>query len=448
MADPYAILVGRIEESSGLHFPAARLPQLVAATGRAMRVAGATDLDDYVLGLTCGRLPIADLIEELVVGETYFFREPAQFTYLRRVVLPEIAARKPAPQPIRLWSAACASGEEAFSLAILLEEIGLAARGRVVGTDLSREHLRKAAQAVYGRWSLRGSDAFRARRYLTGSANVLTLEPAIQKRVRFEQLNLARDVYPAADRGIGDFDLVLCRNVLIYFDAATIAHVARRLYDSLAEGGWLVLGSSDPPLAEHAPFAKVLTEGGVFYRRQAEADDRPEAPLPSLLTPRVPRRRAPRALTPAPQVGEASPSPTLAAEATSLAHHDTRDLLRAEEEARAALRADPLLPAAHHRFALVAMELGHDAEAAEALRRALYLDRDQVMSHLALGMLKQRAGDARGARRAFRTVRRLCDAMPKADLVPLAEGACAAHIAAVAVTQDAGLPPASSKRHG
>jgi len=445
MTDPYAVLVGRIEESSGLHFPASRLPQLVAATERAMRVAGATDLDDYVLGLTCGRLPIADLIEEVVVGETYFFREPAQFAYLRSVVLPEIAARKAAPRPIRLWSAACASGEEAYSLAILLEEAGLAGRGQVVGTDISREHLRKAAQATYGRWSLRGTDAFRARRYLTGSADVLALDPVIRKHVRFERLNLARDLYPSADHGISDFDLVLCRNVLIYFDAATIAHVARRLYDALAEGGWLVLGSSDPPLAEHAPFDKVLTQGGVFYRRQAVADA-PAAVAPSPLAPRVPRRRAPRAPTPVPH--SRGPAPALTAEAPPLAHHGTRDPLRAEEQARAALRADPLLPAAHHRFALVAMELGHDDEAAEALRRALYLDRDQVMSHLALGMLKQRAGDARGARRAFRTVRRLCEAMPKADPVPLADGACAAHIAAIAVTQYAGLTPASSKRHG
>ena len=446
MTDPHAILIERLEESSGLHFPASRLPQLVAATERAMRVAGATDLDDYVLGLTCGRLPIADLIEEVVVGETYFFREPAQFAYLRSVVLPEIAARKVAPRPIRLWSAACASGEEAYSLAILLEEVGLAGRGQVVGTDLSREHLRKAAQATYGRWSLRGTDAFRARRYLTGSANVLALDRTIRERVRFERLNLARDLYPSADRGIGDFDLVLCRNVLIYFDAATIAHVARRLYDSLAEGGWLVLGSSDPPLAEHAPFDKVLTQGGVFYRRQAVADA-PAAVAASPLAPLVPRRRAPRApTTPVPRLRQ--PAPAVAAEAPPLAHDGTRDLLRAEEQARAALRDDPLLPAAHHRLALVAMELGHDDEAAQALRRALYLDRDQVMSHLALGMLKQRAGDARGARRSFRTVRLLCEAMPKAELVPLADGACAAHIAAIAITQYAGLPPASSKRHG
>ncbi|HSO34976.1 MAG TPA: protein-glutamate O-methyltransferase CheR, partial [Labilithrix sp.] len=230
--DPYAMLRGRVEESSGLYFPPERLPQLVAATERAMRNAGVTELDDYVTALASGRLPIADLIEEVVVGETYFFREPDQFAFLRRVVLPEITARKPAPHAVRVWSAACASGEEAYSLAILLDEVGLGDRARILGTDLSREALRKAERATYGRWSLRGSDAFRARRHLTGAGNVLALDPEIKRRVRLEQLNLTRDVYPSVARGIGSFDLVLCRNVLIYFDAATVATVARRLHAS------------------------------------------------------------------------------------------------------------------------------------------------------------------------------------------------------------------------
>ncbi len=447
-SDPYAPLIARIEESSGLHFPPARRPQLVAATERAMRHAGLTAIEEYVVGLACGRLPIADLLEEVVVGETYFFREPAQFVFLRDVVLPEITARKPAPQPIRLWSAACASGEEAYSLAILLEEMGLGERGQVLGTDLSRTALAKAARATYGSWSLRGEGGPRARRHMSASGAIFTLDPAIRKRVRLAQLNLTSDDYASADRGIAELDLVLCRNVLIYFDAKTIAHVARHLHDSLAEGGWLVLGSSDPPLAEHAPFRKVVTDGGVFYRRLAAPV---EGRVPLLAprreaTPRPVRRlaRVPRALATASTSSPPSPVARLDAHDAS---NDTSDLLRAEEDARAALRADPLLPAAHHRFALVAMELGHDAEAAEALRRAIYLDRDLVMAHLALGMLKQRSGDARGARRSFRTVRRLCEALPVADPVPLADGACAAHIAAIAMTQDAALPPTSSRRH-
>ena len=443
-SDPFASLIARIEESSGLHFPPARRPQLVAATERAMRHAGLTAIEDYVTGLACGRLPIADLLEEVVVGETYFFREPAQFAFLRDVVLPEITARKPAPHPVRVWSAACASGEEAYSLAILLEEMGLGERGHVLGTDLSRAALAKAARATYGAWSLRGNGGPRARHHLIQSGSLFTLDPAIRKRVRLEQLNLTGDDYPAPDRGIADLDLVLCRNVLIYFERKAVAHVARHLHDSLAEGGWLVLGSSDPPLAEHAPFRKVVTEGGVFYRRLAAGA---EVHLPlhprREATPRPVRRtaRGPRAVAPS------LPPPVIVLDKAD-ASNDTSDLLRAEEDARAALRADPLLPAAHHRFALVAMELGHDAEAADALRRAIYLDRDLVMAHLALGMLKQRSGDARGARRSFRTVRRLCEALPKADPVPLADGACAAHIAAIAMTQDAALPPTSSRRHG
>ena len=409
-----------------------------------MRKAGAPELDDYLTRLERGRLPISDLIDELTVGETYFFREPDQFAFLGQVVLPEIAQRKEDRSPVRIWSAGCASGEEAYSLAILLEEVGLGDRGHVLGTDISRHALTAAARAEYGSWSLRGPDAFRARRYLTGMGNALSLDPEIRSRVAFQPLNLARDVFPSREQGIGDFDLILCRNVLIYFDAATIAHVAAALYRSLADDGWLVLASSDPPLAQLAPFRTVVTERGVFYRRRETAtrDHAPRASQHSPSNVAPPRVTPPPVVTPRHQARARPASPRAGG-----TRADTGDLAKAEEAAKVAVHQAPLSPEAHYLYALVQMELRHDAEAAVALRRALYLDPELVMAHLAIGMVKRRSGDIRGARRSFGTVRRLCGAMPKAEPVPLGDGACAGHVDAVAATQDAGLPPPSSSKH-
>ena len=246
------------------------------------RAMARTGLDDDVLGyrrlLETDDGALDDLLAELTVGETYFFREPSQFQFIRHTVLPEIRQRRGRDHVLRAWSAGCASGEEAYSLAILLLEEGLAGQCRLLATDLSRATLVKARRGIYGAWSLRGEGALAARPYLHGHGNHYVVDEVVRRLVTFDQLNMALDFDPACATGVRGMDLILCRNVLIYFDHKTVRTVARRLYESLAEGGWLITASTDPPLAGEAPFEIVATDHGVFYRSGASSPARPISP--------------------------------------------------------------------------------------------------------------------------------------------------------------------------
>ena len=252
---------------TGLVFGPNRRDGAEAGMRRAMGRAGVREPERYRDLLEADADALDDLVVELTVGETYFFREPAQFQFLRREVLPDLWRRHGPGTPVRAWSAACASGEEAYSLAILLQEEGAGSQSQVLATDISRAALAKARRAVYGAWSLRGEGAAAAAPYLRPDGVRFVLDDRIRRRVRFEYLNLALDVYPSLVTDVWGMHIIFCRNVLIYFNPETIAAVARRLYETLAPGGWLLTAASDPPLAAHARFETVTTDAGVLYRR-------------------------------------------------------------------------------------------------------------------------------------------------------------------------------------
>jgi len=281
----YAALADLVARHAGLFFSAQRTDTAELGMRRAMTRAGVHDPEAYQLQVAARREALDDLIVELTVGETYFFREPAQFRFIRRDVLPELR-RSRGETAIRVWSCGCASGEEPYTLAIILEEEGFGERAFLLATDISRAALARARQARFGAWSLRGEGLTSAQAYLHRLGPVHILDERIRRRVRFEQLNLAQDTYPSATNGTWGMDLILCRNVLIYFDRDTVRAVARRLYESLAPGGWLFTASSDPPLAGEAPFETVVTGDGVFYRRgEASGLSRRPEPLTAGVNP-------------------------------------------------------------------------------------------------------------------------------------------------------------------
>ena len=261
----YASLAALIAERTGLSFPPSRHRDVEAALGRAF---GATppQPERLLALLDVSSAARDELIAELTVGESYFFRDHGQFALLREHVLPDVASSAES-RPLRLWSAGCSTGEEAYSLAVLCEELGLAGRSHVLGTDISRVRLGAASRGLYTKWSLRGVRDDAVDRYFALRDRTYELRPDLRERVDFRYLNLAEDRYPSLTSGVWGMDVILCRNVLIYFDRATIARVARRLIDSLAPDGWLILGASDPAFGELVECEVVLTRAGLAYRR-------------------------------------------------------------------------------------------------------------------------------------------------------------------------------------
>ncbi|TSC20926.1 protein-glutamate O-methyltransferase CheR [Corallococcus sp. Z5C101001] len=255
-----------VEERAGLAAPSC-LAAALEGIQRAMARANQDDVEVYLRELAQDSSLLDDLLTELTIGETYFFRTHEHFDHLRRVVLPELRERKGPDHLLRAWSAACASGEEPYSIAALLMAEGWEDHMLVRATDVSRTALARAQQGRYTDWSLRGPSADRMRAHLKQEGRHYLLSPAVKRHVQLGYLNLALETWPSAESGIWQLDVIFCRNVLIYFNRATIEGVARRLHASLDEGGYLFTGPSDPPLGDYAPLEPVLTEWGVLYRK-------------------------------------------------------------------------------------------------------------------------------------------------------------------------------------
>ena len=454
-------VIAFLARRTGLVFPENRLRPLASAVDEAIARTRAGGPEDLVRVLESSAPALDDLVADLTIAESYFFRGVEQFDLLRRTVLPEVVRARGPEHRLRVLSAGCAGGEEPYSLAILLEEEGLARRSRVVGTDISRRSLARAALATYGEWSLRGSaEAFRAR-YFRASGGRWRLVERIRERVELGYLNLAEDLYPSHVTGIAGFDVIFCRNALIYFSADAVAGVAARLFATLAEGGWLFTGASDPPLGAHAPFETVTTPAGILYRRGPRAASpfepleperfRPPAeaislrgptpapsptptptptpapgpgpgPAPACVPAPAPSRApAPRAGAPAP-----APAPDAADRETDVARvrglADRGLIPEALEAATAAAGRFPLSAEVQYLHAVLLSEAGRDREAADSLRRALYADGGLAVAALALGLALRRLGDVAGARRALGTARRLLAGRPADEVVPLSDG--------------------------
>jgi chemotaxis protein methyltransferase CheR len=440
---------------------------------RAMQREGITDLGEYSRMLDHDADVLDELIGELTVGETFFFREPSQFNYIRERLLPEICGRKGMRRTIRIWSAGCASGEEPYSLAILCEQEGLAGQVEILATDISPTALDKARAATYRDWSLRGDDAKKAKRYLRPDGPFHRLDDRIRRLVRFEFLNLAMDVYPSHVTGTMGLDLILCRNVLIYFDRDTIGEVARRLFDCLEPGGWLVLASGDPPIDKYAPFETVLSNLGVVYRRPLESSAAPttcpaEQPSAGPGPPPPPTEPPSGLRSPLPgQALERPPVSVAAAESGADTLSEARSELargrygRAVElttnhlddpracalHVNALANIDPeralrtclqltgrhsLSAELHYLQAALLLESNRDVEAVQSVRRVLYLDRSMTIAHFLLGSILQRRGDLDEALRAFRNAAQLCETRPAQEVVALSEGETVSQLAQAA----------------
>jgi chemotaxis protein methyltransferase CheR len=477
--DEVAVLV---RERTGLVTGPARRAAFERSLLEAMRATRrATDPVLYLADLVTTPSLMDDLAARCTVGETYFFRDPEQLKLIEQRILPSLAGECPESRPIRIWSAGCATGEEPYTLAILAARLDLAQRTRILGTDISRPALSRARRAWYGRWSLRAMDADSVAAYFTPAQDSWDLRPDFRKSVEFRYLNLVDGSYPSPASGIWGMDLVLCRNVLIYFDRDTVARVAARLIRSLSADGWLVLGPSDPMIAELVPCEVVTTDAGLAYRPCGT----PPTPATGArwLAPALeplpthseswPAGRAPEG--PAPVEQAAFPVPVAAAEvagpaaveaAAAVERYAARDyegaavlaeravareggdpglwalLIRAYancgkhvEAERTCAAALDRCPAASELHALQALLLNaarqHEA-AVTAARRALYLDRGLAVAHLSHGAALAGLRDAPGARRAFRAAAKLLDALPADAVVPASDGEPAGRLAGLA----------------
>ncbi len=236
------------------------------------------------------------LLANLVPGESYFFRDTAQMELLQREILPElIAARRAAGDfQLRIWSAGCSTGEEAYSLAALVYDLLPDSdewRRLVLGTDPNEPALQKARAARYTAWSFRQVAPERRERFFREVAGTFEVQPFVRKLVEFATHDLVRDAFPDGDR-LRDIDLLLCRNVFIYLKSEVTAAIVRRMERTLRNGGYLVTGHGELTDRRPAGLRTRVFPASIVYHKSTEDDDHKPPPAP---------RQAERSAAPPPQ---------------------------------------------------------------------------------------------------------------------------------------------------
>jgi chemotaxis protein methyltransferase CheR len=347
------------------------------------------DLEQYVGRLATDREARQSLYDRLTVQETAFFRHPGQFQALAERVLPGIDG------PAVIWSAGCANGQEPYSLAMVLDE--QAVQGSVIATDVSTHALRRTSEGSYRSQELTGLSPARRERYLTGSGNDWEIRKVLRDRVTVQHHNLVAD--PLPDH-VERSQTVFCRNVLIYFSPEHVTAFLTRLAEALPRGACLFLGYAETIWQVTDLFEPIRIGDAFEYHRRRDTRTssvrRPASPVegPPEAPPEAPleaRRRLEGRLGPRPArqpAAAAAPAsqpatPGQAAAASAL-----------EQAGQAAAGGD------------------HQA-AIGAFRRYAYLEPDQPIAHVQLGLALEAAGDGPSAQRAFRAARSAlerCDA--------------------------------------
>jgi chemotaxis protein methyltransferase CheR len=440
-----AYLQARILVASrlGLEFPEARRPELERGFLRAWRTAATSSPETYLAALE--RLPegspeLRRLAGHLTVGETYFFRDRACFEALEQDVLPALIAarRSEGTLRLRIWSAGCATGEEPYSLAIVLDRL-LHDRSdwalTILATDISPTALEAAGEGRYREWSFRETPSWvRDRYFQRQAAGGFELDAGIRRMITFAPLNLAEDGYPAIVTNTSAMDLILCRSVLMYFTREAQREAVARLQRSLVPGGWLLLSPAEASAELLRPLTPVNFPNAIFYRKEtAPAVPLPpswhaEPTLPEPPIPLVPEGIACSPVAPPPGEQVEVPPDRAAQLQRARALADQGHLEEAHRLCEAALGQDPLHPEAYILLAAIRQEQGEIPPALEALRRAIYLAPDSAPAHFLLGSLLLRQEKKRRARRCMETVVRLLQTVPPDEPVPGSDGLAAGRL--------------------
>jgi len=246
----FEVVAALFERTAGIRYPAEKKQTVAMRLMRLAKEHGSQSIDDYVdavLGESPDGAEVTRIVDRLTTNETYFFREPAHFDFLENL-LRERAGGGKGTAPFRVWSAASSSGEEAYSIAMVLaDRLGLQGNWEVVGTDLSTAMVAAARTGLYAMDRIEGIDPTRLRRYCMKGGGPyegkMLMSRELRGRVRFETANLMRPLPPALR--LGRFDVIFLRNVMIYFDPPGKKEVVERVAGHLAEHGFLFTGHAE-----------------------------------------------------------------------------------------------------------------------------------------------------------------------------------------------------------
>lgn len=364
----------------------------------------------------------------ITVGETFFFRDRKALDAFGREIVPRLASR--AKRPINVWSAGCSTGEEPYTLAMIMDHsiLGLAGGFRVYGTDLNESSLKKARQGIYGRWSFRGMSDMEISRYfdILGDDR-FRVKDRYRSRVSFESANL---VSSSPLRREDKMDVIFCRNVMMYFDEANRKKVLRSFREALSPDGWLVVAACETPILDGSSFHSVRIGDQTFFTVEETFSAPPERYLldsaVSEIEPEV------EAVSDVWFDLESETEPEFEPKVEAVPSCDG-DLIRSladrgmsDEALELCLSSENSTdPYVHYLMSVIYQDRGELDFAKDCLRKALFLRPSFVMAHFALLGIAVSQSNDRDRARHIRNVEELLLQMAEDEPVPYGEGATA-----------------------
>jgi chemotaxis protein methyltransferase CheR len=452
--DILAQLEGFIATHLGLHFPKDQYRNLERGLALAAKELHFADPKSFAEALLTSPV-IGDQLDILAscltIGETYFFRERRMFEILEQHILPEwIYARRATTRCLKIWSAGCCTGEEAYSLAMLIHKMipDLANWDiTILATDINTRFLDKAKAGIYSKWSFRCTPGWVKERYFKkireGRYEIL---PYFKEMVKFRRLNLVENRYPSSANLTAGMDLILCRNVLMYFIPWQANKVVDLFYRCLIDGGWMIVGPSEVSCLQLSPFARIDLPEATLHQKRETKSTAPvrEQPSEKVQAPELPASDSP----PGPEVVELYEEGRYAEVADRLSRWLSQGRPKPETvfprcepvvllvkayanlgKLDAALTwcdwgiaEDKLNPLLRFLRAIILQEQGQMEEALAPLKQAVYLDPDFVLGHFTLGNVTHKLGRIKESEKHFANTLRLLNRSSSNEIVPESDG--------------------------
>jgi chemotaxis protein methyltransferase CheR len=417
----------------GFSYPAQKKSEVEKACGR---VCGGLESAEFCreLAAPSGEDLLQRLINQLTVGETYFFRIQAHFDALKNVILPGIYKRRRGEKRLRIWSAGCATGEEPYSVAMLILETlpdVSAWEIKILATDINTDFLASARRGRYREWSFRKVDEYWRHKYFERVDGEWQIADEIRGMVEFFRANVIDERDNVTTGGPGVFDLIICRNVFIYFDDESITRASAAFSRYLASGGWYIGGHAEPFVFADG-FEAVNFPGAFVYRKSTPEEVAAAKRRPPTVRP----VKAERVRLAADELERTDR--LVAAGKDSRALEELSKLVSAREDAelywrmgrvlgnlgryeeglewcRRGTALDKVNPHCYYIAALIQEEMGKNEDAFENLRRSLYVDKDFVLGHFSMANYHRWRRDERRAARSYRNVLKLLEDRPDGE---------------------------------
>lgn len=426
------LLLGNfISQQFGLHFPVEKkmdLKRAIEEIARVYHYKNTQECIDWITHSTLSKSELEKIASFFIVGETYFFREKLSFEMLEHHILPTlIETRKKSSRFIRMWSAGCSSGEEAYSLAILLSKLipDLEQWNIVIlASDINLEALEKVQSGMYSEWSFRGND-HTIKKYFKQVHKCYEILPKFKKMVVPLYLNLVTDSFPSLLNNTNAMDVILCRNVLMYFVSDKVKQVVSNLEKSLVPGGCLLVSSNEHHLIHHPMLDSHTYSGFSFYRK---VEEKWATPIQVEMISneetkeieKVEETEEVEEIKSQDKIKEEKKAEDFYAYVQSLANQGKLESALNLTTQRIAL--EKMNEQWYYLKALILIELGRLQEARNDLRRAIYLNRHFILPYFSMGNIARHQKDWGEAKKYFGIVLSLTENLPGSDILPGSEG--------------------------